>query len=215
MATPPRASTASPPPTAAPASLGQRLHGEKEGVRTLYFFFLAGRPGSAIRPWRNRSSPIGWVQEPIKSATWNVLLERELAAAATPLLPPIGTAGRSPTPLASIIPPHLEPVEFPGWVFLDRPAFLHPRPGRSGSAPVQKLGDRLGFSFRKDFHPAVREITDPAGEPETLGLVMGRRPEKHSLDFAGHIDMNPPAHCSTSSASRKISCRPHRPISQQ
>jgi len=56
-------------------------------------------------------------------------------------------------------------------------------------APFQHGSDVLVLALEYGFHPAVGEISDPAGEVERLGGFLGVCTEEDALYTAGNINM--------------------------
>ena len=82
----------------------------------------------------------------------------------------------------------LSNAESPGFVVGDLPSDVDvsdPRKARSRMAPLDEPFDRGLRSFGDDFDATVRQVPDPAVEPERIGLDRGRVAESHALDPTG------------------------------
>lgn len=65
----------------------------------------------------------------------------------------------------------------PGDIYVSDPGIA-----RSLSAPLDQSFDGGLRSFRDDFDATVRQVSDPAVEPQRTGLDEGRVTESHALD---------------------------------
>jgi hypothetical protein len=66
---------------------------------------------------------------------------------------------------------------------------IHPGGRRPGPAPGEHRLGRFLFPLEDRFDAIVREVPDPAGEPERARLPPGIRPEIDPLDAAGDMEM--------------------------
>lgn len=65
--------------------------------------------------------------------------------------------------------------------------------GHAGPLPQasEELFHIRGRSFGQDLDPAVREVSDPAGQAKPVGVLLGEKTKGDALDEAVDEDMDP------------------------